>query len=102
MTGAMQCFISTGNVHIAVSLRGALKLTSSTESTSFRYLAEAGQKESILGLPVESAIEAVVIGSCLTGFASNRFGVVSASNESLSGSAKKLLSLKDINKEEVI
>ena len=102
MTGVMQCCISAGDVHIAVDLKDVLKLTSSTESILFHCHVAEKQAAAILVLPVESAIEAVVISGCLTGFVSSRFGVVSVSNESLSGSARKLLSLKDINKEEVI
>lgn len=102
MTGAMQCFISTGSVRIAVDLRVALRLTSSTESILFRCHVAGKPSEATLALPVESAIEAAVISHCLPGFVSSRFGVVSVSNESLSGSARRLLGSKDINKEEVI
>ena len=98
MTGEMQCFISTGSVHIVVDPRVVLRLTSSTESTSFRCLVGDELKEIILALPVESAIEAAVTSRCLSGFVSNRFGVVSVSNESLSGSARRLLSSKDMTR----
>lgn len=92
MTGAMQCFISTGSVHIVVDPKVALRLTSLTGSISFRCLVGDELKGVISGLPVESVIEAAVTSRCLSGFVSNRFGVVSVSNESLSGSAKRLLS----------
>lgn len=97
-TGEMQCFISTGSVHIAVDPRVALRLTSSTESISFRCLVGDELKGVISGLPVESVIEAAVTSRCLSGFVSNRFGVVSVSNESLSGSARRLLSSKDMTR----
>lgn len=91
MTGAMQCFISTESVHIAVEPRVALELTSSIESISFRCLVGDELKGVISGLPVESVIAAAVTSRCLPGFVSNHFGAVSVSNESLSGSARRLL-----------
>ena len=91
MTGAMQCFISTGSVHIAAGPRVALRLTSLTGSISSRCLVGDELKGVISGLPVESVIEAAVTSRCLSGFVSNRFGVVSVSNESLSGLARRLL-----------
>lgn len=91
MTGAMQCFISTGSVHIAVDPKVALRLTSSTGSISFRCLVGDELKGVISGLPVESVIAAAVTSRCLPGFVSSHFGVVSVSNESLSGSARRLL-----------
>lgn len=91
MTGAMQCFISMGSVHIAVDPRVALRLISSTESTSFRCLVGDELKGVISDLPVESVIAAAVTSRCLSGFVSNRFGAVSVSNESLSGLARRLL-----------
>lgn len=91
MTGAMQCFISTGSVHIAVDPKVVPRLTSSTGSISFRCLVGDELKGVISGLPVESVIEAAVTSRCLPGFVSSYFGVVSVSNESLSGSARRLL-----------
>lgn len=91
MTGAMQCFISMGSVHIAVDPRAVLRLTSSTESISFRCLAGDELKGVISDLPVESVIAAAVTSHCLSGFVSSSFGVVSVSNESLSGLARRLL-----------
>lgn len=98
VTGEMQCFISMGSVHIAVDLRAVLRLTSSTGSISFRCLVGDELKGVISDLPVESVIAAAVTSRCLSGFVSNRFGVVSVSNESLSGSARRLLSSKDMTR----
>lgn len=95
MTGEMQCFISTGSVHIAVDPKVALRLTSSTESTSFRCLVGDELKGVISDLPVESVIAAAVTSRCLSGFVSSRFGAVSESNESLSGLARRLLGERD-------